>query len=97
MTLTEFLAARLDEDEHDARAFGTAGPPRMLREVEAKRKLLARHQPRALDQWQVCSNCRPVDPECPGDLTSVLWPCPDLRDLAAVYSDHPDYQQEWKP
>ncbi|WP_434744798.1 DUF6221 family protein [Streptomyces sp. A-14] len=34
---------------------------------------------------QVCDHCERAAP------------CPDLRDLAAVYADHPDYQQEWRP
>lgn len=24
-------------------------------------------------------------------------PCRDIKDLAAIYRDHPDYRQEWKP
>jgi hypothetical protein len=75
-----------------ARGFYVAArsdPGRVLREVEAGRRILARHQPRSLGRWQVCGNCRPVDPECPGDSTSVPWPCPDARDLAVRWSDHP--------
>jgi hypothetical protein len=24
-------------------------------------------------------------------------PCPEIGLLAAIYSDHPDYREEWKP
>lgn len=27
----------------------------------------------------------------------VLVPCPTVRHLAAIWADHPDYRQEWKP
>lgn len=56
----------------------------------------------------VCPSCRPEDPtdwnppigeagvRPEGFVPSyTLAPCPTLRALAAVYSDHPDYQQEW--
>jgi hypothetical protein len=26
---------------------------------------------------------------------SVSWPCPEVLDLASVWSDHPDYREEW--
>ena len=110
MTLTEFLSARLDEDEASARAAtllvdGTSAdgvwstdaldaevvsgdgitiydegghsveqathiarhdPARVLREVEAKRAIVAEH------------------PEMIGF-------------LAAVYDSHPDYDEAWRP
>jgi hypothetical protein len=34
---------------------------------------------------------------CASDGLDAPYPCPDIRDLASVYADHPDYQQEWKP
>jgi hypothetical protein len=36
-----------------------------------------------------------LDEACLGSCT--FWPCPDLRDLASAWSDHPDYRQEWAP
>lgn len=63
-------------------------PARVLREVEAKRAMLALHN--------AFSN--------PASLVErALWPSIReallciLRDAAAVYSDHPDYRQEWAP
>ncbi|MFD8985270.1 DUF6221 family protein [Streptomyces sp. NPDC059564] len=62
-------------------------PGRVLREVEAKRRLLARH---------VLSPAT-GDPELPWDnrddcqYDGETWPCDDLLDLASPYADHPDY------
>jgi Family of unknown function (DUF6221) len=101
--LTAFLKARLAEDEAEAASF--AGPPslreRQRREAEAKRAILAAHPVRPVRNG-TCQVCTDVEG------TSYLSylsdqhkvappPCPTLRALAAVYSDHPDYRQEWKP
>ncbi|MBT2895339.1 DUF6221 family protein [Streptomyces sp. McG3] len=62
-------------------------PARVLREVEAKRRVLARH---------VLSPAT-GDPELPWDnrddcqYDGETWPCDDLLDLASPYADHPDY------
>lgn len=66
-------------------------PARVVREVTAKRRVLARH---ALS---------PAigDSEMPGDGRNNCrydgsdWPCPDLLDLALPYAEHPDYRVEW--
>jgi Family of unknown function (DUF6221) len=105
--LTAFLAARLGEDEaggypdvHE-RSCATAGPisfpcdcaypARVLREVEAKRKILAEHR---LDDMVpgVCYRCRYG---VPAHWESTPYPCPTLRALAAVYAGHPDYDPAW--
>lgn len=90
--LIAFLAARLDEDEEIAKE------ARMLREVAAKRAILAAHPVRPIING-TCRTCSDsaglswssLEPEF------VDWPCPTLRALAAFWSDHPDYRQEWKP
>ncbi|MFE5542167.1 DUF6221 family protein [Streptomyces sp. NPDC056492] len=62
-------------------------PARVLREVEAKRRVLARH---------VLSPAT-GDPELPWDnrddcqYDGATWPCDDLLDLASPYADHPGY------
>ena len=109
--LVTFLRARLDEDEAAAKAARDAkclpwqddewsdqpeewighydrhGPERALREVAAGRAIL---------RWHPSEQMRHIDasrcPQC-----EFTWPCPTVRCLAAVYSGHPDYQQEWKP
>jgi hypothetical protein len=64
-------------------------PSRVLREVEAKRRLL-----------------RLADSACPGDCldhgpemhaTEEHWGAAIRSALAAIWSGHPDYQDQWKP
>lgn len=98
MDLTEFLTARLAEDERVSRElqagylrhYGSVEAlsepqqlmwgfaARVLREVEAKRAVVALLAP--------FGGC----PGCPGCL-------PVLAHLAAVYSDHPDFDESWRP
>ena len=79
------LQARHTEDAaHAARH----DPGRVLREVEAKRAILASHVPVRHEGRMVCATCL-------GSCT--FWPCPTLQQIAAVYSDHADYRPEWKP
>jgi Family of unknown function (DUF6221) len=70
-------------------------PARALREVAAKRAILAIHEPlpSVYGEPPVCGACWPQ----PRPGTHPLWPCSTVRPLAAVYSDHPDYRAEWKP
>jgi hypothetical protein len=89
MTLTEFLLARIAEDERAANAdWSNLGydPARVLAECEAKRRILDLHR-----SGEVC------DP-CSGWLgTDPAADCPTLRLLALPYADHPDYRAaEWK-
>lgn len=89
--LVAFLNARLDEDErhapdvHDISADGftvpetshdciCGHPARVLREVEAKRKILAEHEDNG------CSDL---------EFHRIL------EKLAAVWSEHPDYDPAW--
>lgn len=68
-------------------------PARVLREVQAKRRVMERHCPgmrtRDYVYCQACPDDRDGFPDVPID------ECPELRDLAAIYSDHPDYRKEW--
>jgi hypothetical protein len=96
--LAAFLAARLDEDEAAAKAWLPFGNPdaaarehiarhdpgRVLREVAAKRAILAVHWPCANSGHTWCG----ADHE--------EWPCRTVGHLAAVYSDHEGYRPEWK-
>lgn len=84
--LAEFVHARLAEDAERARTLHA------LREVEAKRAILAEHKPyEIVDGYPVCGRCMRLD-----DRWRFLpAPCPTLRHLAAVWSDHPDFQPEW--
>lgn len=96
MTLTEFLLARIAEDEAVARSASEAeittvshehiarwNPPRVLAECEAKRRIIQIAE-------QGC--------ECQASATAVgnpFWDIATLHALAMPYADHPDYQQEW--
>lgn len=104
MDLAEFLAARLGEDEaaaNDERIWFGPFPEaikesegeliiqkeRVLAEVAAKRAILARHA--EAQGWSYPPG--DGDEAVQDELVTVV------RHLAAVYSDHPDYRQEWKP
>jgi hypothetical protein len=94
MTLTEFLTARLDEDEADARGddgsptpIGMWDPDRVLAEVAAKRAIVEIHYNGAPEHYT--ERCSPCD--------TVNEPCRTLLALATPYADHPDYREEWKP
>ena len=73
-------------------------PARVLREVEAKRAILAEHGPanggRDSDRCRVCTAIAHTGVGHT-DARRFRAPCPTLLILAAIYSDHPDYRQEW--
>lgn len=66
-------------------------PARVLREVKAKRSILAEHT----DDEGQCARCLDSDGITYLGAYTAPWPCPTLRALAAVYSDHPDYRPDW--
>lgn len=82
MNITDFLLARIQEDEKRANYYGplAMGTDRVLAECTAKREII---------RWWVDGLIGYVRVD--DDLTNPLLP------LAAVYKDHPDYQQEWNP
>lgn len=96
MILSEFLLARITEDEEWARFAKRGNPPitsaRVLAECEAKRQVTLLHHlcyADATDEtWARNGRCD----ECNGH-----FPCRTLRALALPYADHPDYRPEWKP
>jgi hypothetical protein len=65
-------------------------PARVQRETEAKRRIMERHY---ANEDGMCEGC-PTS-EITLDPQIEISECPELRDLAAIYSDHPDYRQEW--
>lgn len=136
MTITEFLLARIAEDEACASSVIPVGrpmengaarwaevgqavgdrsgyvvtygvgssqcrahiarhdPARVLAECEAKRRIVARHTPETAihadhggqDLITYCGHCGTILDDAD---------CPDLRDLATSYADHPDYDPDW--
>lgn len=67
---------------NDAGFMQTFTPSRILREVAAKRALMASHD-------------IGHDPCEAHDAMYESVPCGVILHLAAVYSSHPDYQKEW--
>jgi len=59
-------------------------PARVLREVEAHRRILAAHRPGS-------------DPCDAHDASLRTIECETLRLLASIYSDRPGFRQEWAP
>ena len=120
MKITQFLTARIDDDEiaalyADEYARGVLGPDRpnvgmqlamdlpalivderrVLREVAAKRAILAEHREEGRGDHRGCAGCGWAS----GDEVRLneVEECPTLRALASVYADHPDYDQGWAP
>ncbi len=83
--------------ECDAVHIARHDPARILRQVEALRAILNRHEPRPLGRWQVCTACCTAERfEFSGyELSHVAWPCPDVGVLASIWRDHPDYDEAW--
>ncbi|GHE32256.1 hypothetical protein GCM10017673_38900 [Streptosporangium violaceochromogenes] len=75
---------------------------RLLAEVEAKRKLLARHTPEPMNGYDSdVDDPSTYAPGCPACQTGVVqpgdWPCEEMRDLLSVHNTHPHYRDEWRP
>lgn len=81
------------DGEHIARH----DPARVRRQVASARRVMARHMTPSApgDPYRVCHGCGheygDIDPRYDVD------ECPELRDLAAIYDDHPDYDPAWRP
>ncbi|MFE0088737.1 DUF6221 family protein [Streptomyces sp. NPDC059016] len=68
-------------------------PARVLREVEAKRRMLTSYENAAVAQ-RAATGTPSVGDLMDGSAHSLRFA---LRLLALPYADHPDYRQEWKP
>ena len=97
--LVEFLEARIDDDEYDANRELLLGTTtvltrmnsRILAECAAKRAVIvlaqkAAEAEREFDDYEWQGTVKRREPLA-GD--AILYA------LAAVYKDHPDYQEEW--
>jgi len=85
-TITEFLEARIAEDEKPAYYYGSLalGTARVLAECAAKRAIIKI----AADQIR-------LGQQVGGWLNWEDMANQNLRALAAVYSDHPEYNKDW--
>ncbi len=75
-------------------------PKFVLADVAAKRRIMSRHrrygevEPSYAPWDDACDGCGfPGDPEWPA--TEHINDCPELRDLAAPFDQHPDYDPAW--
>jgi hypothetical protein len=82
-TIDEFLEARFREDEHSATHSGNLPVPAKNYHQQTLHEVAAKR--RIVDRYRNA----PV-----GDAILLLA---DVRDLASVYADHPDYDQAWWP
>lgn len=90
MTITEFLLARVAEDEANAASWyedwgGNMEPlrGRVLAECAAKRAIVA--------------DCSTINPEHYDPYEVRPFAKAILRELASVHADHPDFDPEWAP
>ncbi|BCW61910.1 DUF6221 family protein [Arthrobacter sp. StoSoilB22] len=107
MTITEFLEARIAEDEQQAKScqylgwfpakkYGvtTVSHARVLAECAAKRAIIKQAEEATGDRGTVIAEY------CGSDAERTQSWAEDpgkliLEALASVYRDHPDYRQEW--
>lgn len=82
------------ESEHIARH----DPARVLREVEAKRRMIAMHERDSFGAQEWCRKCA-IGDSCDDclDYSTQVWPCATLKLLALPFSDRPGYREEWRP
>jgi hypothetical protein len=99
MTLTEFLLARIAEDDEigclGEGEYSTCADltERRVVECEAKRRIVAEH----IENGGYCETCSDGYHgfDCEGGWEEP-FPCPTLRALALPYADHPSFQEEWR-
>jgi hypothetical protein len=73
---------------------GAPSPARVVAEVEAKRRIIAEHQPLVSGSCRVCTVW---DEDDDWQARGFLFPCPTVRLLALPYADRPGYREEWRP
>ena len=104
LTLTDFLLARIAEDEAEVLGAGHwDGDPewwlpdwvsreRLLADCKCKRRIVALHSlepdPQPDENW--LGLCAVCNSTTEG------YPCTTLRTLALPYADHPDFNPEWR-
>lgn len=111
MTLTEFLLARIAEDERHARKLAEADrrpvlslaltvnhPGRLLLECDAKRRIVGEHghETSEYSDGVACVVCSWNTSTGGMEYEPNGW-CATLRSLALPYADHDDYDETWHP
>lgn len=105
--LTAFITDCLNDDRRELvndppKGMGSANlPGRMLREIEAKQALLARHTCNPNDSWRPDSGQPPryfyCDCQVDDGIIEGEWPCETVKSLAWPYKDLPRWKEEWRP
>ena len=88
----EEVKTRLCDDQihmSDAQHIAAWDPARVLREIEAKQRILVEHR-QTQPRW--CAVC-----DVPGDYQGREYACTTVRLLALPYADRPGYREEWRP
>lgn len=100
------LVVRLERD-YDGPHITRHDPARVLREVDAKRRIVELHGPLQLP----ATNYRPTMLQCEycaslchsrsglgcDQPIDAPWPCDTVRLMALPYADHPDFDESWRP
>jgi len=91
VALPQFAIHEVEEVEREVGAFMVRfHPARILADVAAKRRTLDEHRP-------IDGRCHVCAAHHEGEWRRIVAPCFTVRDLAAPYQDHPDYDTEWSP
>jgi len=100
MTITEFLLARITEDEDELKTARIGGSPEWWEPAQWCRE---RAEAECAAKRAIVEMCPEVSLAHKGIEIEMGHGEPDpdlgeqiLRTLAATYADHPDYQPEWK-
>ncbi|MCX4601201.1 DUF6221 family protein [Streptomyces anulatus] len=95
------IAASQMLDEVPGAVCDCGGPARVLREVEAKQRLLGEHQHDGSGACALCALPEDFDDDAEGNRTfsrsAQPWPCTTVKILALPYADHPDHRDAWRP
>ena len=90
--ICKFGDRRCGDDVHNSLHIARHDPGRVLREAAAGRAILAAYEAVLRDGASAGDPAR--RPRLYGEHDGLRMA---VTQLAAVYSDHPDYQEEWKP
>jgi hypothetical protein len=89
-----------DQGRADADFIAAHDPARVLREIDAKRQIVAEHP--TASGWDgqsgdgyVCRTCAEITGS--GELSGGPYPCTTLRLLALPFADWPGYRDNWRP
>lgn len=97
------IVRHLLSDEANANGVHIArhDPARVLAECEAKRRIVQMHRPSGEFDSDACILCQwDIDCEAPRadhHDGAGSFPCDTVKVLAAIYSDHPEWRDEWRP